>query len=486
MTMKAEAKHDAVNMPDADQAISPRILGLAKSAVFTFLLACLAWIVWNTSNAFPSVDDFCYSARAAREGVLRSVAIEYASWGGRYSATFLLSAFGQSRELLLHYYFIVPLSILLLNLLACAYFLRVWLFRPTSFLLPFFMTVLALFSFRETIFWMAGGYTYGIAIALLIPLIAEELRLLGNCLSDQPHPSHTRMLLLCTASIVLAGFNETVMVAHIALLLTLMLICLVVKRNARFACSVAALLCSAILGAYIVRHAPGNLVRQPALAALQFLPALGRSLLWIFERYTLTLLFSSLLFYSSLIIFQPKPRKAFSRPEFIAVAGMLFTGLWAALFARAYALGDAGPARAQAVDHLFMSLLSFFIAWNAYNRNQEAVFQARRHMPIFFSFLGLFIISFCLRTGPDGQPFREVLGNLRYSHPLKAFMFIRLEQAQQALGKALTLSDYPDKARPATYFDDVQEDPKDWRNACFATYFSLSEVRVVPQEKPRN
>jgi hypothetical protein len=348
------------------------------------------------------------------------------------------------------------------------------------------MTVLALFSFRETIFWMAGGYTYGIAIALLIPLIAEELRLLGNCLSDQPHPSHTRILLLCTASIVLAGFNETVMVAHIALLLTLMLICLVVKRNARFACSVAALLCSAILGAYIVRHAPGNLVRQPALAALQFLPALGRSLLWIFERYTLTLLFSSLLFYSSLIIFQPKPRKAFSRPEFIAVAGMLFTGLWAALFARAYALGDAGPARAQAVDHLFMSLLSFFIAWNAYNRNQEAVFQARRHMPIFFSFLGLFIISFCLRTGPDGQPFREVLGNLRYSHPLKAFMFIRLEQAQQASGKALTLSDYPDKARPATYFDDVQEDPKDWRNACFATYFSLSEVRVVPQEKPRN
>lgn len=146
------------------------------------------------------------------------------------------------------------------------------------------------------------------------------------------------------------------------------------------------------------------------------------------------------------------------------------------MFTRVYVLGDADPARSQAVDTLLVSLLAFFAAWHVYTCAPEAARQGRGLAPILFSFTGMFLFCFALRTGPDGVPLREVLGNMRYSRPFKAFMNDRMERTQTTAGQALTLPDYPNKARPITYFDDIQEDPKDWRNACFASYFRMQEV----------
>lgn len=472
----------ARQLQNASEAASQRRTMLAKWGINTFLLICLAWIAWNARNAFPSVDDFCYAARAMKEGVLRSVQIEYTSWGGRYSATFLLSAFGQSRDLLLHRYYIVPLSVLLLNFLACAWLLRTFLIRPAAYLMPFFMVVLGMFSFRETIFWLAGAYTYGIAFALLIVLVTEEMRILADCLAFNPPPSWLRITVLSSASIVLAGFNETIMLAHIALLLALGCACLIAPKGGSHALRVAAVLGSAVLGAWIVRHAPGNLARTSTLAAPQLLPAIAHSLQWILERYILSFFITALLFYSSLLIYRPQAKIILDRTGARLAAGMLFFGLWAAMFARAYVLGDAGPARSQAVDNLLVSLLAFFTAWHVYTCDPEAARQGRRLAPILFSFVGLFLFCFMLRTGPDGLPLREVLGNMRYSRPLKAFMDERMKRAQTAGGQALALPDYPNKTRPVNYFDDIQQDPGDWRNACFASYFGLPEVRLEKLE----
>lgn len=112
------------NVCPAHGPSSNKALMYSQRGILVFLGICFTWLIWNTTNAFPAVDDFCYGARANRDGILGSVASEYMSWGGRYTATLLISAFASSREILLNGYFLAPLAILAANFLAVSHFLN--------------------------------------------------------------------------------------------------------------------------------------------------------------------------------------------------------------------------------------------------------------------------------------------------------------------------------------------------------------------------
>lgn len=465
--------------PASHQEIPARAVILSRHGIVVFLGICLAWIIWNTAFAFPAVDDFCYALRARRDGIFGAVVSDYMTWGGRYSSTLLLAAFTSSKSNLLHAYFIVPIAVLSANLIAARYFLRKLGFNSKRYQFVFFVAVIALFSFRESVFWMAGAFTYGIGCALFLVLIAEESSFFLDVLNKrQSRLSWPKTAALSAASLVLAGFNETIMVAHAVLLIQLFLFSLVVRKKERVIYQVGIILLFAMIGAFIVNHAPGNLAREAPLATPDLLRSIGKSFWWIFERYTHVFLTCWLLFYSSLIVFDPVQGKTIEKSEFKLIAIVLFITLWAALFTRAYALDGSGPSRAHSVDLLLVSLLAFHAARHVYSANEDAVLHSKKMMPIFMSYVGIFITAITLRANADGLSLNDTLAGLKYARPLKQEMEARFNQAEQAAGKSLQFADFPDKTRSVTYFDDINSDSKDWRNTCFAGYFNLTDVKL--------
>lgn len=449
----------------------------SQSAIVVFLSICFAWICFKSVNAIPSVDDFCYGARAVKEGVLQSVASEYLGWSGRYSATFFMSAFGGSR-LFLTAYFVVPFSILMINFLASCHFINKFFVSDKIYKFIFFISIISVFSFREAVFWMSGGYTYGIAAAIFLFLIAEELGIYFDFIAKRPPPSLTKVTMLCVATLFLAGFNEVVMVAHITLLAQIFLFIAIKKQKSFALYTIGAMLIFAIVGALIVATAPGIAVRVATVAAPDLLRSVIKSFGWVFERYTHIFLISWLLFFSSLIVFSPQKRVAFGKTEFFATTVGLFFSLWAAIFARAYAYDGSGPPRTHTIDILIVSVLAFAAAWYVYESNGESVFQSRKLKPIFLSFVGIFITLLILRPGADGISFSETLTSLKYSNSLKDFMVSRVNQARLGKNTSLEVPDFPEKARSVTFFDDIRQDVNDWRNVCFAKYFELNNVRL--------
>lgn len=138
----------------------------------------LAWVLWNAFQAIPAVDDFCYGYGGKLNGVLGNVIDVYQHWSGRYTATFLITLFGSSEGTLLHYYFLVPLSILLLNIYAVRRLLSVFCEDRLIIWLGVSALLLAFFQMRQSLFWLAGGATYGIASGIFLLLIAEEFKIL--------------------------------------------------------------------------------------------------------------------------------------------------------------------------------------------------------------------------------------------------------------------------------------------------------------------
>lgn len=205
---------------------------------------------------------------------------------------------------------------------------------------------------------------------------------------------------------------------------------------------------------------------------------IGKSLLWIFERYTHVFMVTWLLFRSSLIIFDPEQKNMLEGTECKWIAGALFITLWAALFKRAYAMKGSGPSRSHTVDLLLVSLLAFHAARRVYSANKEAVLQSRKIMPIFISFNGISMTAMTLRAGADGVSFNDTLVNLKYSRTLEQSMDARLRLAEQATGGSLEVISHPGEDRAITFFDDLAADPKDWRNVCFAGYFKLTDDRL--------
>ncbi|MDY7575617.1 DUF6056 family protein [Actimicrobium sp. CCI2.3] len=362
--------------------------------------------------------------------------------------------------------------------MAARHFLIKFSIQDKTYHFVFFVALISCFSYRESIFWMAGGFTYGIAAAIFLFLIAQELLIFLDFMANKKNPALWKIGNLCLMTLILAGFNETVMVAHIALLGQLFIILAYQNWKSRVTCMIGAIMLTAVIGALIVKYAPGNLTRMNDMSSQNVMASATKSFGWIFERYTHIFIMTWLLFYSSLIVFYPrKPNKSENKYLLLIIAILFFT-LWASLFTRAYVLNGSGPSRTHTIDFVILSLAAFIAALYIFNSNMEAVFQSRRLKPIFISFSCMFFVALILRPTADNISFLDTLVNLKYSKSLKTYMSARIQMAQNGRDTALSVDDLKDKSRPATYFDDIQKGSKDWRNVCFSNYFHLKEIRL--------
>lgn len=456
-----------------------RIESRPLCALVVLLLACtvLTWIGVQAIFAVPAADDFCYGSRAMREGVFKAVVNEYFKWGGRYTSTFLMSWFSSSKSLLTQYYFIGPAVILATNLFATRYLLATIDIRSRWFVIVFFAVLISSYSLRESVFWVPGGITYGLGSALFISIIAAELSLVTH---GSP-PTVSRVATVAFATLVLAGFNETIMVAHVTLLLCLFILCTIFDKN--LCRAIGILLSAAIVGASVVALAPGNSIRATFFPHPQFLLSLASSLYWVIKTYFMFSVVTTLLLICALIIFVPKSEEL-ERGQAIApiyIWASLLGALWASAFTRFYSLGSQGPPRASTVDYAITTLLCLLIAWDLYKRLLRHN-SHRRFSPVSLVFLTCgFATALLLRPVPDRLRLTSALDNIQHAFQLNRYMSNRLESLPNDGGEAMDISDYEDKHQAITFFADITSDRNDWKNACFARYFNLKQVSLTNQ-----
>ena len=471
--MKIEEVQTVRALPNGILNISQeRSTALARNGLLAIAVLFLLWIFWNAFHAVPSADDFCYGFGAQSRGVFQNVVTEYLTWGGRYTPALLISAFAVSDQVLLHHYYIVPLLILALNFLAARHFLSAAGIKDTAFLLLFFVMLMATFRVRESLFWLAGGATYGISCALFLCLIAEELRIFrGNAAL-----SGKRIAVLSLASVLLASFNETVMLAHIALLFPLVICCFVRKTDRAVACILAA----AIIGAIISGAAPGNFLRAATMPQhINVVLAVWSSLKLILVKYVASFLVSLLLVYCFFALVKPRREIEFPVRVIFGFSVFLALALWASIFARTFVLNDLGPERARTIDFMLVNAMAFLIAAHLHARRRPAGQQKRKSAMAGALFAGA--AALVVASGFIFYPnhtWRPVVEGMTASADLKSLLSARFAAAGQARGKSLEVEGYTHEPKPITFFNEIKASPAEWENVCFARYFGLTEVRL--------
>ncbi|WP_230347446.1 DUF6056 family protein [Methylobacillus methanolivorans] len=440
----------------------------------------LAWVLWNAFQAIPAVDDFCYGYGGKLNGVLGNVIDVYQHWSGRYTATFLITLFGGSERTLLHYYFLVPLSILLLNIYAVRRLLSVFCEDRLIIWLGVSALLLAFFQMRQSLFWLAGGATYGIASGIFLLLIAEEFKILVGRV-----PATTkRLTALCAGTILLAGCNEGAMLAHIALLLPLALLHYTTHQSKKMLWVLAA----AILAALVAGAAPGNFARASIMHEhLGVFQAVWLSLVMIVRRYLLALVLLIVVFHIFFRLFpSTKPAPAVAPSYKLVFVLLLFFALWAGIFARAYVMGDLGPSRTRTQDFMLIILMAFCMTryghfkWGLGGRVDHPGKPQNASQPAVWGIVMVTMVSLVLLGAYiryPNQSWGQVMGDVRASAELRQFMDQRFFQVSQA-GKSssLEVDAYAAPRKPITFFSDITPDTQQWENTCFSNYFGLQQI----------
>lgn len=467
--------------------ISPQRLARI-SQVFALLCVgiILAWVLAQGVYAVASVDDFCYGNRGAHDGVLNTVMTEYFSWGGRYSSTVLIAWFASHPNVLTHYYFLCPFIILAANFAASGHLLKRIGMESRSFLFIFFVLLIASYSLRQSVFWLSGGITYGLACAVFIAIIAEEFTLF----TKENAPAISRVVLLSFASLILAGFNETIMIAHIALLATLF--CISYERKRKITRAIGVILLFAIVGAVIVYLAPGNDIRGVHFPHRNLLLSVIKSFFWLFWKYGIFFFPTVVVFYCALVLFAPKMKEETSSVYAMYFKLALFMGLWGSAFTRFYAKSSSGADRTHTVDYALVTILALMAALHHYRERHADIQKAMKHLyeakllpHVYIILVGTFL-TFVIRPVMDPFIIKTALHDIKYAAEYKKYTMTRINTLKNTPQDEISqLPDYPHKQQALTFFDDVTADPEDWRNTCFASYYSLNKVQLtapLPEE----
>jgi len=445
-----------------------RLAAIARVILLTGAFALLAWIAWNGWHAIAAVDDFCYGHGAQERGLWSNLVFEYFNWGGRFAATVLISSFAAARTLLLDHYYLVPLTILLLNLLAAWHFLGAVGLRSWPFYVLFCMMLLATFRMRESLFWLSGGATYGTACALLLVLMAQEWKICCGAVEAKG----MRLVWLALGGFLLAGLNEVASLVHLTLVAILSAWLLL--RQRRGALYLLAAL-GALAGTLVAGLAPGNFARAATTVHdTSLVAALLVSLGLLFKKYVVTLILHSLIFFVLMWACRIAPS---TRPQGLRVAvliGVLLLALWAGIFPRVYALNELGPERSRTIDFLLINVMAMIAAWWL-NGKRSARDDTPR--PVVAGLLSVVVLgavaSAVLIPAATVLP---VWSELQESAALRRLMDERFATIEQSDHQSLVVKAYTREPKPITYFNDVLSDPRQWENVCFANYFHLKEI----------
>ena len=444
-----------------------------KNLVFIFALFIIGWVLFFSMYASPSVDDFCFAYWTKINGILGAVKFAYVEANGRFTASLLITAFTYFKFIFIDSYFLVPLAICFSVYFSSITFLKIFEIADLKFLAVFYVILLASFSFRQTIFWLAGGFTYSLGNCLFIIISALEFKIyLKNENFEIP-----KTVGIATLAFSLSGFNETIMLSHIGFLSALLIFLVLRKRSIGSILSLLLILFFALFGAAISIISPGNAIRISATPHIpQFFLAIESSFLVIIYTYWKAWLGGIAISFSALLIMRPKIK--FIYLDWLIYTGSLFTALVCSVFVRQYILGDLGPPRTQSIDHILIALISFLGAMFFYTIN-TGIFQNISRRWLVAPTCLFFFCCLLGKPGVDGPSFYSTLINMQYAVELSQYMSLRNSKLALSNEPEVSLDNLSNKGSSSTFFDDIQGDSADWRNRCLANYFGLNRVYLI-------
>ena len=209
--------------------------------------------------AVPQADDFCYASNAAAHGLWGAPVKEYLSWGGRYSATFVMALLSLHWDLEGQYWIV---TFVIMSSLIAGLFVFLWAllgrWRLALLLtMPTLATaIIALPKPGETLFWLAGGVTYSLSGGLFMVWMAGLMVILRH---TKPFglSQITLSIVLAILGSLLAGFQESLMFILVAAATLAAVASWLVQRHwtTRLGLAVIAIVC--LVAGLIVVLAPG-------------------------------------------------------------------------------------------------------------------------------------------------------------------------------------------------------------------------------------
>lgn len=225
---------------------------------FTFI-PFFALCVYNV----PIGDDFWFADSFRRNGVVETQILWYKEWAGRYMATFLIStvnpvAYGNLGLGFLHPLVIFLATIFSLKFLidtAINYFnLAISKILSLSVLLFFYVNYLP--DVGETFYWMAGAYTYQVAIIFLFLYIGLLIKFFS---AESSAKVVVNMFLAFLCLFVILGTNE-IIVLYVCCLNALIAASLIFTDKRKFLRFLPLLLITIALSCIMI-FAEGNFAR---------------------------------------------------------------------------------------------------------------------------------------------------------------------------------------------------------------------------------
>lgn len=446
-------------------------------------------------------DDYFYSNSVIQNGFWEAQKMMYWGWQGRFFATALASVnplvFGW-----IFGYKLVP--IILIFLLLHSFYVLISEVTKRSLPLKttltltaalFFLYVFNMPSLCEGIYWMVGTLTYQAPNIFTVYFFALLIRVYRTA-----EISKRRILVFISAGLLIAaiGSNETIMFILLVSLSSIFVYRFLMSR--KIDALLGLLLGIAIIASCVVIFAPGNTARashtphQPDLIKALSVSTMG-SVTMMAEWLGSPILLLTMMFIPLGLQISNKLKKdenPFAIHPLISTC-MLLIVTGSTFFPAAWARGNLGPLRVLNVGYLVFLLGWFFNIEVIIHYFNKSAFKLDKLFGYVYPILGVAV--FCslfmqhnnIRLAYSNllppkmikgiislEPRKSDLRGTAYAYDMK--MWKRYKALQQCQGDICEVKKF--KSHPyAIFFEDIEENEKDWRNMTVASYFNKKGIK---------
>lgn len=445
-------------------------------AIYLLCFVCMVPFWGASIYTHPSADDYSYAVLALKKGVVESQITWYQEWSGRYAATALIS-FSPLFFSQIGLYKLAPVFWILLTWASMVLFLSSILpGKSPKFLLLTSTWVCTLYFCympepTEGIYWYAGAATYqASAIVFLwtyyfiIKAIQVKRKNIG-----------INTLFAALIAVVLVGLNETSMLMHVALLLSLLLI--IRFYHSYWSRSLLLILAFSLIGSLIVYVAPGNSVRISHFPTSQKFLAFGESLLYAgFSFWKWLLLTPSLVILLVLSFYKPVEPQHTSWQNLRKIPPFVcwltyFIVLYLGIFVGFWSLGFRPPPRTLNIIYLIFILGLLF---NFSHSLPYIIARLQPRMPHKI-IAGIFLIGYVFSPlNNSWKVSTQILsGQLMHFDQKMQMRYTRLAESNSS---DLQVPFIPEAADNVVFYRDISSDSSYWANMDYAWYFGKKSI----------
>ena len=464
---------------------------LSLYSIGAVCISILLLFVLLSQYSHPAADDFCMARGVKQDGLVGHLWNHYFEWSGRYSGNALYALYPELFGLFEGYH-LIPI-ILIVSLGIAVVFLittmvhakRVLLLATIASMAFISVYMLGMSRIASGFYWMAGAFTYQTGNILFLLLIALLIRLYDQQSMSLPYGK--TLSLLIPVSFIAVGLNETIMLATMGVLV---LASSLVYRSGKIKLKPwLILLAIASIGFCIVYFAPGNTVRSSHFPLRNdVLHAISGS--WNYGLQLLKSWVSEPVFISSIFLvpfFVTRLYSETDREFYVTFKQLIFLLLLMLLvpfifsFPSWWAIGVGSPPRTVNTIY-FLFLLSTYAAIAALtlyivqNRMGSKLGESSAASGIIISAASLIFIYFLF----ENDRFAVVVGDFKLNaRTYDQYLNERYQIIKESLDKkmlAVTVPRYEYNYPHVIYFDDITDNPEDWRNTCYADYFGLESI----------